>query len=107
MEAAGPFKPASHEGAQMNQAAKVETAPENGAGGAAPGGFKIFSRITDWITSERLQLMNITDCNTEIVRKSGDSDSSAHLQSLNTTTSVFVSQWQDALVHDIRTLHAE
>jgi secondary thiamine-phosphate synthase enzyme len=88
----------------MNQAGKVETAPENGAGGAAPGGFKIFSRITDWITSERLQLINITDRINEIVRKSGVRDGIVHLQALHTTTSVFINEWQDALLHDIRTL---
>src|SRR5206468_3243050 len=88
--------------AQMNQAAKVETAPENGAGGAAPGGFKIFSRITDWITSERMQLINITDRINEIVHKSGVRDGLVHLQSLHTTTAVFINEWQDALLHDVR-----
>ena len=68
----------------------------------APGGFKMFNRIVDWITNERLQLINITDRINEIVRKSGIRDGIVHLQSLHTTTSVFINEWQDALLHDVR-----
>jgi secondary thiamine-phosphate synthase enzyme len=71
---------------------------------AAPGGgFKMFSRIVDWITGERMQLINITDRINEIVRKSGVRDGIVHLQSLHTTTAVFINEWQDALLHDVRT----
>ena len=69
-------------------------------GGAAP--FKIFNRIVDWITSDRMQLINITDRINEIVRKSGIREGIVHLQSLHTTTAVFINEWQDALVHDVR-----
>src|ERR1700730_7710985 len=67
------------------------------------GGFKIFNRVLDWITNDRTQLINITDRINEIVRKSGIRDGIVHLQSLHTTTSVFINEWQDALVHDVRT----
>src|ERR1700687_5813 len=70
---------------------------------AAPqGGFKMFNRIVDWITSERMQLINITDRINEIVRKSGVQDGLVHLQSLHTTTAVFINEWQDALLHDVK-----
>lgn len=69
---------------------------------AAPGGYKVVSRIVDWITSDRLQLLNITDRVNDIVRKSGIRDGLVHLQSLHTTSSVFISEWQDALIHDVR-----
>ena len=69
--------------------------PENGA-------YKVFGRIVDWITSDRMQLLNITDRVNEIVRKSGISDGMVHLQSLHTTTAVFINEWQDALLHDVR-----
>ena len=65
-------------------------------------GFKMFNRIVDWITSDRLQLMNITDRINEIVRKSGIKDGLVHLQSLHTTSAVFINEWQDALVHDVK-----
>jgi len=69
----------------------------------SPAGFKIFNRIVDWITNERMQLINVTDRINEIVRKSGIRDGIVHLQSLHTTTSVFINEWQDALLHDVRT----
>src|SRR6202140_501933 len=65
-------------------------------------GFKMFNRIVDWITSERMQLINITDRINEIVRKSGVQDGLVHLQSLHTTTAVFINEWQDALLHDVK-----
>jgi secondary thiamine-phosphate synthase enzyme len=68
----------------------------------APSGFRMFNRVVDWITTERLQLINVTDRINEIVRKSGIRDGIVHLQSLHTTAAVFLSEWQDALLHDVR-----
>jgi len=68
----------------------------------SPGGFKIFNRIVDWITSDRMQLINVTERINEIDRKSGIRDGIVHLQSLHTTTAVFINEWQDALLHDVR-----
>src|SRR6202161_490132 len=81
-----------------------ELISENGFLPAPQGGPRMFSRIVDWITSERLQLINITDRINDIVRKSGIRDGLVHLQSLHTTTSVFLNEWQDALLHDMRRL---
>jgi len=69
----------------------------------ALGGYKVFNRIIDWITNDRMQLLNITERINEIVRKSGIRDGLVHLQSLHTTSSVFINEWQDALVHDVKT----
>ncbi|HYW47134.1 MAG TPA: secondary thiamine-phosphate synthase enzyme YjbQ [Bryobacteraceae bacterium] len=80
----------------------VETADE-GAPEVSPVSFKMFNRIVDWITNERLQLINVTDRINEVVRKSGIRDGMVHLQSLHTTTAVFINEWQDALLHDVRT----
>ncbi len=82
-----------------NLAEAVAVAPETAS---APSGFKIFNRIVDWITNERMQLINITDRINDIVRKSGVRDGVVHLQSLHTTTAVFINEWQDALLHDVR-----
>jgi secondary thiamine-phosphate synthase enzyme len=68
---------------------------------AAPG-YKMFNRIVDWITNDRMQLINVTDRINEVVRKSGVRDGMVHLQSLHTTTAVFINEWQDALLHDVR-----
>lgn len=67
------------------------------------GGYKIFNRVVDWITSDRMQLINITERINEIVRKSGVHDGIVHLQSLHTTTAVFLNEWQDALIDDAKT----
>jgi secondary thiamine-phosphate synthase enzyme len=75
---------------------------DNGAPAASPGSFKMFHRVLDWITSDRMQLINVTDRINEIVRKSGIRDGLVHLQSLHTTTAVFINEWQDALLHDVR-----
>jgi secondary thiamine-phosphate synthase enzyme len=82
-----------------NLAEAIAVAPETTN---ASSGFKIFNRIVDWITNERMQLINITDRINEIVRKSGVRDGIVHLQSLHTTTAVFINEWQDALLHDVR-----
>jgi secondary thiamine-phosphate synthase enzyme len=80
-----------------------EAASENGSQPASQGGFRSFSRILDWITDDRMQLINITDRINDIVRKSGVRDGMVHLQSLHTTTAVFLNEWQDALLHDMMT----
>ena len=69
----------------------------------AQAGYKIVNRIVDWITNDRMQLLNITDRVNDIVRKSGVRDGIVHLQSLHTTSAVFINEWQDALLHDVRT----
>ncbi len=63
---------------------------------------RLFVRILDWITQDRVQLINITDRINEIVRKSGVRDGVVHVQSLHTTTAVFLNEWQDALLHDVQ-----
>jgi secondary thiamine-phosphate synthase enzyme len=76
---------------------------------AAPamGGFKVVNRIVDWITNDRMQLLNITDRINDIVRKSGVKDGIVHLQSLHTTTAVFLNEWQDALLEDVKAFFEE
>ena len=82
---------------------EMEATPdvEENSGKAVPA-FRIFNRVVDWITQERMQLINITDRINEIVRKSGVRDGIVHLQSLHTTTAVFINEWQDALLHDVK-----
>lgn len=79
--------------------AEIELTPESNH---SAGGYKMFNRIVDWITNDRMQLINITDRINEIVRKSGIREGIVHLQSLHTTTAVFLNEWQDALLHDAR-----
>jgi secondary thiamine-phosphate synthase enzyme len=82
-----------------NRVAEIDAPPESNH---FPVGYKMFNRIVDWITNERMQLINVTDRINEIVRKSGIREGVVHLQSLHTTTAVFLNEWQDALLHDVR-----
>ena len=75
---------------------------ETGVVASNLGSYKVFNRIVDWITNDRLQLLNITERINEIVRKSGIHDGLVHLQSLHTTSAVFLNEWQDALLHDVK-----
>jgi len=81
------------------QAPEVEAASPS----PSPAQFRIFNRVIDWVTTDRVQLLNITERINEIVRKSGVREGLVHLQSLHTTTSVFLNEWQDALLADVRT----
>ena len=80
--------------------AEAPVANEDSA--SSPSAFHMFNRVIDWITTERLQLINITDRVNEIVRRSGVRDGIVHLQSLHTTAAVFLNEWQDALLHDVK-----
>lgn len=80
----------------------TQLADEAPSSPATQGGYKVFSRIVDWITNDRLQLLNITERINEIVRKSGVRDGMVHLQSLHTTSAIFINEWQDALLHDVK-----
>ena len=83
-----------------NAQAVDTTAPDTEPAGKPD--YKVVNRIVDWITSDRMQLLNITERVNEIVRKSGIRDGLVHLQSLHTTTAVFINEWQDALLQDVR-----
>ncbi len=85
--------------AKTQSEAAVTDAPANGA---APASFRVYSRVLDWITSERMQLSNFTDRINEVVRKSGVRDGLVHLQTLHTTTAIFINEWQDALLDDVK-----
>src|SRR5260370_27298927 len=87
---------------RKSEVEELELIVGNGVQPITQGGFRIFNRIVDWITSDRMQLINITDRINEVVRKSGIHDGIVHLQSLHTTTSVFINEWQDRLLHRVR-----
>ncbi len=90
------------------QAQDMAAVPDVSAGGVtAAGSYRIFNRVVDWITSDRMQLINITDRVNDIVKKSGVRDGVVHMQSLHTTTSVFINEWQEALLQDVKTFFEE
>jgi secondary thiamine-phosphate synthase enzyme len=81
-----------------------EATPQSKAGTllASRGDLKIFSATIDWSTTERMELVNITERVQEVISKSSICNGFAHLQSLHTTTALIVSEWQPALLEDIK-----
>ena len=67
------------------------------------GAFKVVHKVIDWITQDRTQLFNITERINDVVRRSGIREGLVQVQSLHTTTAVFINEWQDALLHDVKT----
>jgi secondary thiamine-phosphate synthase enzyme len=84
------------------QASSMPVETERATRPVTEGAYRVFHRVVEWITGERMQLMNITDRVNEIVRKSGVREGMVHLQSLHTTTAVFINEWQDALLDDVK-----
>lgn len=81
----------------------IEPSAEGRAARASNQGVtRIFHRVLEWTTNERFQLMNITDRINDLVRASGIHEGLVHVQSLHTTTGVFLNEWQDALLEDVR-----
>ena len=54
-------------------------------------------------THERLELINLTDRIAELVSRSGIRDGIVTVSSLHTTLALFINEFQDALLHDVRT----
>jgi secondary thiamine-phosphate synthase enzyme len=81
---------------------EIETSSGRSSQSEPQRGLRIFNRIAVWNTSERIQLINITDCINEVVSQSQIRDGMVHLHSLHTTTAIFVNEWQDALLHDVK-----
>lgn len=65
--------------------------------------YRTYARVLDWSTAERMQLINISERINAVVRDSGIASGLVHLQSLHTTTSLFLNEWQSALLDDIGT----
>jgi secondary thiamine-phosphate synthase enzyme len=77
------------------------------AGQQDGSGYRVFSKVVDWVTHDRLELANITDRINDVVRRSGIRDGIVHLQSLHTTTALLINEWQDALLEDMKTFLAQ
>jgi secondary thiamine-phosphate synthase enzyme len=64
--------------------------------------YHVYNRVLDWITTERLQLMNISERIQAVVQDSRIRNGVVHIQSLHTTTAIFLNEWQDALLDDMK-----
>jgi secondary thiamine-phosphate synthase enzyme len=67
------------------------------------GEIKIFGAVVDWTTTERMEILNVTERVQEVIGRSSICNGFVHLQTLHTTTALFINEWQQALLDDIKT----
>ena len=85
----------------------MKAAQEKSAVAVAPGirptaALQMYIETICYKTRERLELINITRDLNEVVRKHGLKAGFVMVQSLHTTTAVFINEFQQALLDDIK-----
>jgi secondary thiamine-phosphate synthase enzyme len=77
----------------------------SGVGSCHPGQTLIaVGHVLNCTTNQKSEFVNLTQPVEELVGKSGIRDGMALVQSLHSTAAVFVNEWQDALLDDVRAL---
>ncbi|MDX2153064.1 MAG: secondary thiamine-phosphate synthase enzyme YjbQ [Bryobacteraceae bacterium] len=71
--------------------------------GAAPAS-PAAAHVLEFTTRHQFELINLTQRLEDLVSQSGIREGIALVQSLHSTASIFVNEWQDALLEDFRTL---
>src|SRR5688572_17283488 len=67
------------------------------------GAYRVASTVVKIPTGTREELHNITEIVRDFVQSSGIYAGSVIVTSLHTTCAILINEWQDALVHDMRT----
>ncbi len=67
------------------------------------GAYRVSSTVAKVQTESREELFNLTQIIRDFVRASGIRAGSVIVSSLHTTCAVLINEWQDALLHDVRT----
>ena len=68
------------------------------------GTVRVFSRTITVKTIERMELVNLTDEIRSLADSAGVSDGYVQVSSLHTTAGLFINEWQDALLADIKSM---
>ena len=68
------------------------------------GTVRVFSRTITVKTSERMELVNLTDEIRSLADSAGVCDGYVQVSSLHTTAGLFINEWQDALLADIKSM---
>jgi secondary thiamine-phosphate synthase enzyme len=82
-------------------------APEQPSVEIAAGPYRVVSMLVKVQTEGREELQNLTGMVREFVRSSGVRHGSVIVSSLHTTCGIFINEWQDALVHDVKAYMAQ
>jgi secondary thiamine-phosphate synthase enzyme len=68
----------------------------------AAGPYRVASRLVKVQTQGREELHNLTGLIRDFVRSSGVQAGSVIVSSLHTTCGLFINEWQEALIHDVK-----
>jgi secondary thiamine-phosphate synthase enzyme len=68
------------------------------------GTVKVFSKTIEVKTSERTELINVTDDIRSFVEAAGVTDGHIQVSVLHTTAGIFINEWQDALLTDMKAI---
>jgi len=68
----------------------------------ASGTYKVVSTLAKVQTEDREELHNLTRMVQDFVKSSGLKHGSVTISSLHTTSGVFIGEWQEALIHDVK-----
>jgi secondary thiamine-phosphate synthase enzyme len=90
------------EGVEKEMATASAKAPEQTTLEIASGPYRVAGRLVKVQTESREELHNLTSLVRDFVRSSGIRMGSVIVSSLHTTCGVFINEWQDALVHDVK-----
>lgn len=87
---------------KMVTAKKADENPEKNPGAKPSASLQLYLETIIYRTRERLELINITRDLNEIIRKNGLKAGFVIVQSLHTTTAVFINEFQQALLDDMK-----
>ena len=68
----------------------------------ATGPYRVASTVVKVHTDEREELCNLTSLVRDFVKSSGVRAGSLMISSLHTTSAIFINEWQEALLHDVK-----
>jgi secondary thiamine-phosphate synthase enzyme len=76
---------------------------EQPASDTVTGAYRVSSTVVKVQTDNREELKNLSEMVRDFVKSSGVRAGSVIISSLHTTCAIFINEWQDALIHDVRT----
>jgi secondary thiamine-phosphate synthase enzyme len=77
-------------------------APEQPTVDVVTGAYRVVSTVMKVQTGEREELYNLSQTVRDFVKTSGIRAGMVTISSLHTTSAIFINEWQDALVHDVK-----
>ena len=90
------------QGVKDNMAFASVKAPEPSTVEVATGTSRVVSTLAKVQTEEREELYNVTHLVRDFVKSSGIRAGSLNISSLHTTSAIFINEWQEALIHDVK-----